>query len=104
MHPEIESRKPEIAGLCRRFGVVRLDVFGSAARGTDFDPERSDADFLVEFERIEGLSRLDQHMDFLCALRTLLGRPVDLLRPFACEGRPYLKEEIERSREPVFAA
>ena len=33
MHPEIGNRKAEIAGLCGRFGVVRLDVFGSAARG-----------------------------------------------------------------------
>jgi uncharacterized protein len=36
--------------LCRRFHVRRLDVFGSAARG-DFDPEHSDVDFIVEFDR-----------------------------------------------------
>lgn len=36
--------------ICRRFGVRRLDVFGSASRGTDFDPEHSDVDFLVEFD------------------------------------------------------
>ena len=74
MHPEIGNRKAEIAELCGRFGVVRLDVFGSAARGTDFDPERSDADFAVEFRRVEGLSLFAQYMDFLHALRTLLGR------------------------------
>jgi len=43
MHPEIASKTPEIRALCRRCGVRRLDVFGSAARGVDFDPERSDA-------------------------------------------------------------
>jgi predicted nucleotidyltransferase len=45
----IQLRREELRALCRRFHVRRLDLFGSAARG-DFDPERSDVDFLVEFE------------------------------------------------------
>ena len=49
MLPLIHARREEVAELCRRFHVRRLEVFGSAARG-DFDPERSDVDFLVEFD------------------------------------------------------
>ena len=49
MHAEIEGKRDEIAGICRRYRVSRLEVFGSAARGTDFDPETSDADFIVRF-------------------------------------------------------
>ena len=41
MHAEIADRKGRIAGICRRHRVSRLEVFGSAARGTDFDPERA---------------------------------------------------------------
>ncbi|HZU89290.1 MAG TPA: nucleotidyltransferase domain-containing protein [Stellaceae bacterium] len=37
--------------MCRRFGVRRLDLFGSAAIGR-FDPARSDLDFLVAFEEM----------------------------------------------------
>ena len=48
MHSAIADKKKELAELCRRHGVVRLEVFGSAARGADFDPESSDADFLVK--------------------------------------------------------
>jgi uncharacterized protein len=48
----IQLRREELRALCRRFHVLRLDVFGSAARG-DFDPERSDVDFLVEFDRTD---------------------------------------------------
>ncbi|HZZ63539.1 MAG TPA: nucleotidyltransferase domain-containing protein [Roseiarcus sp.] len=48
MLPLIAERRSEIADICRRFGVRRLAVFGSAARGRDFDPARSDLDFLVE--------------------------------------------------------
>ena len=49
MIAEIALRREEVRALCRRFGVRRLALFGSAARD-DFDPERSDLDFLYEFE------------------------------------------------------
>ena len=47
MHLEILHKREAITALCREYGVARLEVFGSAARGSDFDPARSDADFLV---------------------------------------------------------
>jgi predicted nucleotidyltransferase len=89
--------------LCRRFHVRRLDLFGSAARG-DFDPERSDIDFLVEFDRehAEALA-FETYFGLKAALEALLGRPVDLVEPSAVRN-PYLKASIEGSREPVFEA
>ena len=45
MHPLIATQR---SNICRRYQVRRLEVFGSAACGTDVDPERSDADFIVE--------------------------------------------------------
>ncbi len=45
MLPLIAERRSQIADICRRFGVRRLAAFGSAARGQDFDPERSDSIF-----------------------------------------------------------
>jgi predicted nucleotidyltransferase len=49
MIEKIALHRKELQELCRRFHVRRLDLFGSAARG-DFDPERSDIDFVVEFD------------------------------------------------------
>jgi predicted nucleotidyltransferase len=49
MIAEISSHREELRELCRRFHVRRLDLFGSAT-GDDFDPARSDLDFLVEFD------------------------------------------------------
>ena len=37
-----------IRALCREYGVLRLEVFGSVCT-PEFDPERSDVDFLVEY-------------------------------------------------------
>ena len=50
MHTAVSSKRDALADLCRRFHIRRLEVFGSAARGTDFDAQRSDADFLIAFE------------------------------------------------------
>lgn len=49
MHTAIAQHKFAISGICKRFHIKRLEVFGSAARAVDFNPESSDADFLVEF-------------------------------------------------------
>ena len=103
MHAAISDKKDELAELCRRYGVARLEVFGSAARGTDFDPQSSDADFLVEFRFDDGRAPLRQYLDFAEALRHTLGRPVDLVESGAVRN-PYLRAAIDRSRELVYAS
>ena len=91
MHATLREHAAAIAALCRRFGVVRLEVFGSARRGADFDPAASDADFLVTFEP----NRRDDLVNFLDlkeALEALLDRPVDLVERKAVEAsRNYLR-------------
>src|SRR5271170_1830643 len=103
MIAEIRSHSKELQELCRQFHVSRLDLFGSAARD-DFDPGRSDLDFLVEFDPCvpEALS-LKTYFGFKNSLEALFGRRVDLIEPGAIRN-PYLKASVERSREPVFAA
>ncbi|WP_407185792.1 nucleotidyltransferase family protein [Bradyrhizobium centrosematis] len=103
MHTEIEKHRQALTALCQRYGVVRLEVFGSAARGVDFDPAISDADFLVAFGGGGGLSAFDQFLGFSEALQRLLGRPVDLVEASAVKN-PYVRATIERSRELIYAA
>lgn len=87
MHGDFIRRRTELAALASRYGVTRLEVFGSAARGDDFDVSRSDADFLVTFG--PGFHHdLAAFADFKEALERLLGRPVDLVD----------REAVERSR------
>ena len=103
MHIAIADRKKELAELCRRYDVVRLEVFGSAARGTDFDPKTSDVDFLVEFDPASELPPFHRHFDFVEALRNMLGRPVDLVE-FGAIRNPFLRAAINKSREIVYAS
>jgi uncharacterized protein len=103
MHPLLDAKHEEIVSLCRRYGVRQLEVFGSAAQGNDFDPARSDADFLVEFRPEAGYSALKEFFGFQSALSQLLQRPVDLAERGAIRN-PYVLAGIERSREVVYVA
>jgi len=104
MHALIRQHQAEIALLCQRYGVRRLEVFGSAARGTDFDPDRSDADFLVDFERDSEHSPLHQYFSFAEELESLLGRKVDLAERGAIEAsrNHYRRNRILAEAEPVY--
>jgi len=105
MHADLADKRAALADLCRRFGVERLEVFGSAARGLDFDPLRSDADFLVTFAPA-ARDDLVVFQDFQDQLAALLGRKVDLVeRPAVEASRNYIRRRrILAEAEPVYAA
>jgi predicted nucleotidyltransferase len=63
------------AFLASEFGVRRIGLFGSYAKG--HSNETSDIDIIVEFERPIGL-RFVELVDYL---ENLLGRKVDVLTP-----------------------
>jgi len=89
--------------LCRQYHVVRLELFGSATTN-GFDPERSDLDFLVEFNMSANVaSWLDHYFDFKQALADLFGRSVDLVALRAVDN-PYIRARIESQRLPLYAA
>ncbi len=98
----IDRRKSEIAALCRRFHVRRLELFGSAARD-DFDPLESDIDFLVAFDPDHRLDAFNDYFGLKEGLEELFGRPVDLVVEKAIRN-PYFRASVERSREPVYGA
>jgi predicted nucleotidyltransferase len=92
----------QIAALCRRYGVQRLDLFGSAARG-EFNPKSSDLDFLVVFDRSFKIDAAEQYFGLLESLTNLLGRKVDLVDVRA-HRNPYFMSEALKHREMVYAA
>jgi len=94
----LEARRAEISALCRRLNVLRLDLFGSAARGTDFT-DASDLDFLVVYGDGHRPS-LSEFFALQEALSALLGRHVDLTMESALRN-PYLRAAIEDFRQLV---
>lgn len=98
----IESKRAALAELCRRMNVRRLELFGSATRD-DFDPARSDLDFLVEFDPDSTRSALSTYFDLKDELEVLFGRRVDLVMPRAVQN-PFVRASIDRSRRLLYAA
>ncbi len=101
MIAEITEHRHEVVALCRRFGVRRLEVFGSAT-SSEFDPARSDIDFLVELEPPDGTNRFDAFFGLKEALEALLGRAVDLVDPSALDN-PYLAAMVDRTGHELYA-
>ena len=100
MKREIPIPKEALAAYCRKHGIRRLAVFGSALRD-DFGPD-SDIDLLVEFEpdRIPTLFDIAGMEQELSAL--LGGRKVDLRTPEDLSR--YFRERVLAEAEVQYAA
>lgn len=105
MHPAIATRLEDVIRICKEHGVKRLEIFGSAARGVDFDPETSDADFLVDFYDWARKPWMGEFFELESALSKALGRKVDLVSLGALTHmrNRFRRRSIEQDRELFYA-
>jgi len=88
----IELPYEAIEDYCRRWKIVRLEVFGSILRD-DFGPD-SDVDFLVTFDPTLRLSLFDV-IRAEEELAKIVGRPVDLVeRGPIEESRNWMRRRL----------
>ncbi len=87
-----------LGGLCRRYGIRRLAVFGSALRGEQ-GPE-SDLDILVEFEPGSPIGL--RFITLQAELSALFGRRVDLVT--AGFLSPHFRPRVVREAVPLYEA
>ncbi len=102
MNPLAKIDPETLAALCREHSVKRLAVFGSLIRD-DFDPERSDADFLVEFDPAPPAVRMRNFLGLRHALGVLLNRPIDLVEQGAIRN-PFVLQSVARQEQVLYAA
>jgi predicted nucleotidyltransferase len=94
MIPLIEDNREATVALCRTYGVRKLAVFGSAARG--------DVDFVLEFEDYgTGVGR--RFMRFAHELEDLLTRRVDLVFEWSIRDPEFLRE-VQMTQELLYDA
>ena len=102
MIPVIAVHQTEVEKLCREFHVQRLDLFGSALNDS-FDSQRSDLDFLVEFDPLPPGGYASSFFGLKDALEQLFGRPVDLVVASAIRN-PYFRQSVEQNKALLYAA
>jgi predicted nucleotidyltransferase len=103
-HLRIDLPLEEIVRVCERYGVSELGVFGSVLR-EDFDPERSDVDFLVRFINDDAGDWGSKHMDMQEELAAILGRKVDVVdrRGVEKSRNPYRRNHILKHARTIYA-
>jgi predicted nucleotidyltransferase len=95
---KITSTSPE---LCKQFGVKRLGLFGSVARGDG--SKSSDIDFFAEFEDPNPESMLERYFGFIEAAGQLYQRPIQLLTQRMIRN-PFLKRSIHKDLVIVYTS
>lgn len=96
----ISEKSGDFNNLCRKLGVEKLELFGSGAR-EEFDPAKSDLDFIVSFFRDHRLGLADRYLELAEGLESLFSRKVDLLTIGSIKN-PLFRRNIERSKKLVY--
>ena len=101
--PLIAERLPEVRALCEKYRVKRLEIFGSAVKGT-FDPELSDLDLIVEFMPEQDPIRYGRaYLALWRELKRLFARKVDLVEITTIDN-PHFARAIENTRVQLYDA
>jgi uncharacterized protein len=98
----IEEHQQDLARLCRRYSVQRLEIFGSAVTG-GFVASASDLDFLIEFGPMSRGELVERYFGLTEELEELFRRPIDLVMTRAIDN-PFFLQAIAPSRTLLYAA
>ena len=95
---KIEEHKQAIERICRDLRVKRLELVGSSSR-SDFQPERSDIDVMVEFDGFDKL--FNRYFELKERLEEQFGRQVDLIQESAVKN-PYVRKSLNRDKVRIY--
>lgn len=99
----IKNNINDLKIICENHKVRSLYLFGSAAKN-EFNPKKSDLDFVVEFNKnIDPIDFADNFFSLLDALKDLFKTEVDLLSYRALKNQ-IIKAEIDKSKVQLYAA
>lgn len=101
MHPTVEKHLDEIRAAAERYGVEKLEIFGSAMT-PEFDEEKSDVDFIVHYPQEYQYGPFGQKLfDLEEELSKILGRTAQLVMTKAL-NRDYFREAANRTRTTIY--
>ena len=91
---KIKRKKKTILKIANKYGVTKIFIFGSVARGDD--QQNSDIDLLVTLEKSKTLFDLG---GFYMDLSSLLGKEISLVTSESIQGK--FRENILRDSIPL---
>jgi hypothetical protein len=94
-----EKNIKKIRTLCAKHNVEKLYLFGSATN--DKFTEKSDIDFLVNFEQIELNKYFENYISFKEKLSKLFKRDIDLVEEQALKN-PILINSINKNKKLIY--
>ena len=95
----IDRYSADIKRLCALHSVKTLYAFGSVV--SDQLTDKSDVDFIVDFDTIDLQDYADNYFDFKFSLQDILKRPIDLIEEKAIKN-PYFKQAVNNQRKLVY--
>jgi hypothetical protein len=96
---EIESRRAQIAEICARLGVRRLELFGSGTRSSS----PRDLDFLVDLGDRPPAAYSAAYFALREQLESLFAKSIDLVTPPGL-ANPYFRQRVEQEKTLLYAA
>jgi len=96
---EIESRRADIARICVRLGVRRLELFGSGTRSSS----PRDLDFLADLGDRPPAQYAQAYFALREELEKLFAKPVDIVTPPGL-ANPYFRQRVEQEKTLLYAA
>lgn len=101
MHPTVEKHLDEIRALAASYGVEKLEIFGSVMT-PEFDPERSDVDFIVHYPPGYEFGSFGKRLfDLEDSLAELLGRSTDVVMTSALKKDSF-RRNAELTRTVIY--
>src|SRR6266498_4375902 len=99
--PSLAELRTLLSAFCQRYGIRRLDIFGSSARG--LTAAGSDVDMLVTFDESRPVSTADV-LEMAGEAEELVGAPVDFVLRQSLEQSPnrFAREHILASAVCVY--
>ncbi len=97
----IKRNRSELRRLGEKYQVSKMYVFGSVTN--DSFSESSDIDILISFNDIPIDQYTDNFFELHDDLEKLFGRKVDLLTESSISN-PFFKEELQNTRQLIYAA
>lgn len=95
----IESRRADIARICGRLRVRRLEFFGSGTRSA----AARDLDFLADLGDRPPSEYAAAYFALLEELEKLFAKPVDIVTPPGL-ANPYFRQRVEQEKTLLYAA